>query len=289
MLWDLLVEPFAGFGFMRRALVGCAALSLGVSPVGVLLTLRRMSLAGDALSHGVLPGVAIGYYIAGLSVGAMAFGGLVAGAVVAGLAGLVSRATALREDASLAAFYLSSLAFGVVLISARGDAVDLRHILFGGVLALDDTALVLIAASTSLSLITLALLFRPIALEAADPGFLRSASGLSAVAHFVFLALVVINLVAGFTAIGAMMSVGLMVLPAVSARFLARELGAMMAVAALIAFTASAVGLLVSFHFGLAAGPSIVLTAGGCYLAAMTFGPVGGLWTRYFPQQHLKE
>jgi hypothetical protein len=141
-----LFSPFIEFGFMRRALAGCLALSLGATPVGVFLMLRRMSLAGDAMSHAILPGAAIGYLIAGLSLPAMTLGGLVAGLAVAVLAGGVARNTVIKEDTSLATFYLLSLSAGVLIISLRGSSVDLLHVLFGSVLALDDAALFLLAA-----------------------------------------------------------------------------------------------------------------------------------------------
>jgi zinc/manganese transport system permease protein len=95
--YNALVEPFVEFGFMRRALIACLALSIGSGPIGVLLLLRRMSLIGDAMSHAVLPGAAVGFLFAGLSLPAMGVGGLVAGLAVALLSGLVSRTTELRE------------------------------------------------------------------------------------------------------------------------------------------------------------------------------------------------
>ena len=145
-MYELLVEPFAEFGFMRRALVGCIAIAVGATPVGVFLMLRRMSLTGDAMAHAILPGAAIGFLVSGLSLGAMTIGGLVAGMAVALLSGLVTRVTELREDASLAAFYLISLAIGVLIVSTRGSNVDLMHVLFGSVLALDDAALILLCS-----------------------------------------------------------------------------------------------------------------------------------------------
>ena len=96
-LWSLLVAPFAEFGFMRRALAGCLALSVSAAPMGVFLMLRRMSMTGDAMAHAILPGAAIGYLFAGLSLGAMTVGGIVAGLVVAVASGLVARGTVLRE------------------------------------------------------------------------------------------------------------------------------------------------------------------------------------------------
>lgn len=204
MIWNNLIHPFADFGFMRRALLGCIAIPIGATPVSVFLMLRRMSLTGDAMAHAILPGAAVGYLVAGLSLGAMTIGELIAGMAVALLSGFVTRVTALREDASLAAFYLISLAIGVLIVSTRGSNVDLMHVIFGTVLALDDAALTLLCSIASLSVLVLALFFRPLVLECADPQFLRSVSGLSAVTHFTFLTLVVLKLVGGFHALGTL-------------------------------------------------------------------------------------
>src|SRR3990170_3401885 len=152
-MYDALLAPFVEFEFMRRALVGTAALALGAGPVGVLLMLRRMSLMGDAMAHAILPGAAVGFLLSGLNLFAMTAGGLAAGLVVALLAGAVARATELKEDASLAAFFLVSLALGVTIVSVRGSNIDLLHFLFGSVLALDNEALMLIASITTLSLV----------------------------------------------------------------------------------------------------------------------------------------
>ncbi|MEL6318482.1 MAG: metal ABC transporter permease [Pseudomonadota bacterium] len=280
MIWELAVEPFAAYGFMRRALVGCLAIAVSATPVGVFLMLRRMSLTGDAMSHAILPGAAVGYLISGLSLGAMTIGGLIAGLVVALLAGVVTRATRAREDASLAAFYLISLAVGVLIVSTRGGNVDLMHVLFGTVLALNDDALALLASIATITLVLLALFFRPLALECADPQFLRSVSRLSAPTHFVFLGLVVLNLVGGFHALGTLMAVGVMILPAAAARYWARTLGGLMAVAVAIAAASSFGGLLLSYHHSLPSGPAIILVAGAFYVASLLGGPVDGLLSR---------
>ena len=152
-LYDLLVGPFAEFAFMRRALVATLALAMSAAPLGVFLTLRRMSLLGDALSHAVLPGVALAFMLFGLSLPAMALGGVAAGLVVAALAGVISRATALKEDASLAALYLVALALGVTLISRQGSQIDLLHILFGSALGVDEPGLLLVAGVASVSVV----------------------------------------------------------------------------------------------------------------------------------------
>jgi zinc/manganese transport system permease protein len=287
-LYDLLVGPFAEFEFMRRALVGCLALALGAGPVGVFLMLRRMSLFGDAMAHAILPGAAIGYLAAGLSLTAMTIGGLAAGFIVVLLAGLVTRATSLKEDASLAAFYLISLALGVTIVSLKGSNIDLLHVLFGSVLALDDSAMILLAAMASVTLVVLALIYRPLVLECVDPTFLKSVSRSGGPAHLAFLALVVMTLVGGFNALGTLLSVGIMMLPAAASRFWAVELTGMICVATLIGLVSSVAGLIASYHLGLPSGPAIILAAGVAYLVSLAFGPRGGLATRLLPQRHLE-
>ena len=285
---DLLTAPFVEFAFMRRALAGCVALSVGAAPVGVFLTLRRMSLMSEAMSHAILPGAAVGFLWAGLSLPAMTLGGLVAGLAVAMLSGLVARSTVLREDASLAAFYLISLAGGVLLISARGSSIDLLHILFGTVLALDDDALVLLGGISTVTLIGLAVAYRPLVMECVDPLFLRSVGRASGPVHYAFLALVVLNLVGGFAALGTLLAVGLMLLPAITARFWAVDLSGLLPASVVLALMASVAGLMVSYYASLPTGPAIVLAAGALYLASMLLGPRGGLVWRLIPARHLE-
>jgi zinc/manganese transport system permease protein len=285
ILYDWLVQPFVEFGFMRRALVGAVALGLGCGPIGTLLVLRRMSLMGDAMSHAVLPGAAIGFLIGGLSLPAMSLGGLVAGLVVALLSGIVTRLTPLREDASFAAFYLISLALGVLIVSTHGSNVDLLHVLFGTILAVDDPALLLVASIVTL--IVLALAYRPVVLECFDPGFLRSVGVAGGGVHALFLTLVVLNLVAGFQALGTLMAVGLMMLPAAAARFWAREVWSLAAISTMLACFAGYFGLLGSFYLNLPSGPAIILTAGMGYALSVLFGRRDSIRTRYLVRHHL--
>lgn len=280
--------PFIEFGFMRGALLGCVALSLSAAPVGVFLMLRRMSLMGDAMAHAILPGAAIGYLLFGLSLTAMSVGGTIAGLAVAIGSGLVARNTLIREDTSLAAFYLLSLSLGVLIVSVRGNSVDLLHVLFGTVLALDTAALALLWGITGVTLATLLVIRRPLILDCLDPDFLRQVSGLGGLAHYGFLALLVINLVAGFHALGTLMAVGIMVLPAASARFWVRRVGPLVLVATAIALFASVAGLLVSYHADWPTSPVIVLGLGLVYLLSMGFAPRGVLRQRSVGRSHLR-
>ena len=291
-IWDALFSPFAEFAFMRRALVATLALSCSAAPLGVFLTLRRMSLLGDALSHAVLPGVAIGFMVSGLSLTAMALGGVVAGMLVAGIAGAVSRFTTLKEDASLAAIYLVALALGVTLISRSGTQVDLLHILFGSALGVDSAGLLLVAGVATVSVVVLAAMYRGLVLETFDPVFLSAnysgrGGGLAKffgpwVWHQGFLMLVVVNLVAGFQTLGTLMAVGLMMLPAVSARLWHDSLPAQLVNASCQAALAGACGLLLSYHFDTPSGPTIIGCAGALYFASLLVAPGGWLprlWT----------
>ena len=284
-LHDALIQPFIEFGFMRRALVACLALGISCGPVGTLLVLRRMSLVGDAMAHALLPGAALGFMIAGLSLSAMSIGAFLAAMLVAALAGGVARFTSQREDASFAAFYLIALAAGVMLISVRGNSVDLMHVLFGSILAVDDAALLLVAGVSSATVVVLALVWRPLLVECLDPGFLRSVGGRGGWVHQTFLVLLVANLVAGFQALGTLMAVGLLMLPAIAARFWANDVARLSAIATGLAVVSGYGGLLLSYHAALPSGPSIVLVAGGVYLASLLLGSRDSLRSRWLATQ----
>ncbi|MFJ5355423.1 metal ABC transporter permease [Pectobacterium sp. CHL-2024] len=278
MLFHLIASPFIEFGFMRRALVGCLVITLSAAPLGCFLLLRRMSLIGDALSHAVLPGVAIGYLISGMSLLAMGIGGFIAGLAVAMLSGFVTRHTELKEDASFAGFYLGSLALGVTLVSLRGSSVDLLHVLFGSILAVDRAALIDIALIGSTSLLVLAMIYRALVIESFDVTFLRISSGrYRALIHGLFLSLVVLNLVAGFQLLGTLMTVGMMMLPAASARFWTQRLPVMLGIAVLQGMLASLIGLLWSYYAELPAGPAIILTITLFFCFSVCVGHNGGL------------
>jgi zinc/manganese transport system permease protein len=256
----LIVEPFETLAFMRAALVACLALALANGAVGTLLILRRMSLDGDVLGHAVMPGAAIGFLYAGPSPTWLSLGGLASGLAVAALAGLVTSERA-RRDAGLVVFYLVALSLGVILVAWRGSNVDVMHVLFGTVLAIDQPALLQIAIACSAIVLVIAALYRPLAVDSFDPAFLR-AVGTRAPYGAVFLGLVVLALVASFQAFGTLLAVGPLLLPAAAARPWGLGVAASMALAAGFGLAASVAGLLVSYHANLPSGPAIVLAAG---------------------------
>lgn len=279
-LHEWLIAPFAEFAFMQRALLGAVMLSVSACPIGVFLMLRRMSLTGDAMAHAILPGAATGFLLYGLQIIPMTLGGLAAGVIVALGAGTVSRLTIQKEDASMAAFYLISLALGVLIVSLRGSNVDLMHVLFGTVLALNNEALLLIGSIAVVTLAALLIFWRGLVAECLDPLFLRSVSPLGPVVHFIFLGLVVLNLVGGFQALGTLLSVGLMMLPAAAARFWTSRLEPMCVLAIAIGIASCLSGLLLSYHASLPSGPAIILSAGVIYIFSIFVGTRGILSTR---------
>jgi zinc/manganese transport system permease protein len=276
MSFDDLYAPFLEFGFMRRALVAALALSIATGPLGTLLQLKRLSLVADVMSHALLPGAAIAFLFAGFSLSWMGLGGLAAGLFIAVAAGFITRTTKLQEDTSFAALYVLAIALGVAILSTAGSNVDLVHVLFGSLLAIDDTALFLIAGVTSLTLLALALCWRALVASTVDPDFLRVRGG-AVTAHLLFLVLLVLNLVAGFQALGTVLAVGLLILPPATARLWAHSLPATVLLATAIAACASYAGLIASYAFELPSGPSIVLAAGVLYLASLVLSPTGGL------------
>ncbi|MDK1480985.1 zinc ABC transporter permease AztB [Sinorhizobium sp. 6-117] len=285
-MFESVFGPFIQYGFMQRAVIGSLLLSVSCAPVGVFLMLRRMSLTGDAMSHAILPGAALGFLLFGLDIIPMTIGGLIVGLVVAMGAGAVSRFTIQKEDASMAAFYLISLALGVLLVSWRGSSVDLMHVLFGSVLALNNAALTLIVIISLSTILALSVFWRALVAECLDPLFLRSVSRIGAPVHFLFLTLVVLNPVCGLQSVGSLLSVGLMMLPAAAARFWTNQVPPMCFIAIAIAAASSLAGLLLSYHASLPSGPAIILSAGAIYILSTVAGRRGVLRNAFSSRRH---
>jgi len=257
--------PFETFGFMRIALVACVALALSNGPIGTLLLMRRESLEGNVMSHAVMPGAALGYLYAGYSLSALTLGGLLTGLAVAGLAALTARSRPQHQDSRLIAFYLVSLSFGVLVVAARGSQADLMHVLFGTVLAIDVKALTLIASISSVTMLIVAIFYRPLMVESFDPAFLRAVGGGGGAFRAIFIMLVALNLVASFQAFGTLLAIGPILLPAAAARCWTNKVWPMIVLATVIGMLAAFAGLLVSYYANLPSGPAIVVGAGVLY------------------------
>lgn len=290
--FDILIIPFRDYPFMHHALVACLAISVSAAPLGLFLMMRRMTLMGDAMSHAILPGVSLAFVCAGMDLWFMTVGGLVAGLLIAALGGTISRLTPLKEDASFTGIFIIALALGVMMISLRGSPTDLMHVLFGNVLAVDNPSLILVTSVATITLLTLAIIYRGLIMECCDPGFLTAVKGRGGLIHQIFLMLVVLNLVAAFQVLGTLLALGLMILPALTARFWSERLDVMIGLSMVFAFAASAIGLLISYYIAkIPSGPTIILVAGAWYCVSLIVGPCGGILYRYLPRKHwdLKE
>ncbi|MBI1954544.1 MAG: metal ABC transporter permease [Proteobacteria bacterium] len=265
-MYDFFIEPFIQYGFLKRALLSSLFLSISAGPLGVFLILRRLSLLGDSLSHGILPGLAIAFLLYGFNIPFLTIGGMIAGLLVACLSYWVSKTTILREDATLTVFYLISLALGVLILSLKGGQMGLLHLLFGSILAVDKASLWLNGLVSLISLVTLFVIFKPFVYDCFDPLFAKTVRIKGQVYQTVFLLLVVITLVAACQTVGAMMALGLMMIPAITARLICKRLTTMLFLSSFLGIVTSYSGLLFSYHFNLPSGPSIILWAGGVWL-----------------------
>ena len=270
-----MVEWFE-YAFMVRALVATTVMSFAIAPVGAFLVLRRLSLAGEAMAHAIVPGIVIAFAVVGLSVSSMVAGGLIAGIAVAALTSLLARMTIIREDASLASLYLIALALGIFILSAAGSAVPLKSFLFGSVLGINNETLVLIGATTTITLVSFAFILRPLIANTIDPLFYESQTKYSGFAAHWFMFLVVLNLLGAFKALGTLMAVGLMILPATAARYWASTITSYLLMTFVFALLSCWIGLIVSFYLpNVPSGPAIVLVAAVFFLISLILAPQG--------------
>jgi len=274
-MFDLITEMFS-YAFMRRAFVVTTILSASVAPVGAFLVLRRLSLAGEAMAHAITPGVVIGFVTAGLSVMSLLFGGLIAGLGVAVLTAYLARNTILRSDASLASLYLIALAIGIFILSAAGSAVPLKSFLFGSILGVDDASMILVGGVATVTLVTFALILRPLIMSTCDPVFFESQVKRPWIVDQGFMFLLVLNLLAAFKTLGTLMAVGLMILPATAARYWSGTITAQLGLGFIFSLLSCWLGLTLSYVLPeTPSGPAIVLVAGAIFVLSALFGPLG--------------
>ena len=276
--------------FMRRALAGGALIGFTNGFLGSFIVLRRMSLMADALSHSMLPGLAIGLVLFGLHPGGLFLGGIVAAFLVAMGAMLLARASRLKEDASLAILYTVAFSIGVVLLQFVPTSVDLKHYLFGNILGLGDADL-WIAYGVTLAVVPgLLLLLRPLVLTLFDPMVARSQGVKVDALHVVLIAASVLAMISSAQSVGVVLMLGLLVTPAATLYLLTDDFSTMLWGGAALGSAGSVLGLLLSYRFErIPSGAAIVLVLGACFLGAWAFGPRYGLIARLRKRRHFHE
>ena len=276
LLQEFFIAPF-DYAFMQRGLLAAVLLGVSGGLLGVLLLLRRLALMGDALAHSLLPGIGLAYFAFGPSPGALLGGALAAGLLTSLGSALVTRLTRIKEEAAFAALFIIFFGSGVALVSAMRAKIDLAHFLFGHVLGVTHVDLLLAAAASTLTVAVLLVFYRPLVLESFDPTFFRALGGRGPVLHFAVLGLVVVNLVAALHAMGAVLALGLFILPGVTAYLWTDRLGVLFGLAVVLAVLGAVGGMLLSFHAGIASGASIVLILGAGFLVSALVSPRYGM------------
>jgi manganese/iron transport system permease protein len=276
-----ITEPFEN-EFIRTGATASIVVGILCGAVGVLVVTRGMALLADSFAHGVLPGVAIAVLIAGSegdpSQVAVLAGGLLGGLITAAGTTLIRRRSGLREDTAAAVMFVFMLALGVVLISQLSNfAVDLTAFLFGDVLTVDAADLPLTVALAAVVLGAFALLYRPIVLVSFDRRRAAAAGLPVERIELVTMLLLAVAVVVGFRVVGALLVLGLLIAPPAAAAMVTRRLPTMIAVSAFIAAISGPLGLLVSWHFDVAASASIVLVAVAISTALIVLRPLGRL------------
>ncbi len=261
-LWDIFVAPFTEYVFMQKALISCILLCLSAVPLGVFLLLRGLSLVGDSLSHGILPGIALAAIFFGMNPIALFIGGIAAGLIVAFVSNQLSSRSIIPEDASFTVIYSISLALGVLILFHHGTNTNVLHLLFGSVLGIDNTTLGLISLISLITILYLGLYRKLLLMYCFDPLLFQVAGKPHHLLMIGFLALVVANLVASYQAIGTLLALGLMMLPAIAARLLRNHYRQIFKLSSVLGIFGCYAGLLLSYHIDWPSGPSIILCLG---------------------------
>ena len=261
-----LIDPFLDNGFMLRALLAGVAVSIACAVVGTFVVLRGLAFIGDALAHGVLPGIA-----GALLIGAPGMVGAVVGALaMIGGVTLITRRSRLSTDTAIGLLFVGMLALGVAIVSRSGSfAGDLVAILFGQILGTGWDDIAIQAAATVGVAVVAVVCARPFLLLAFDPEQADVAGFPSRRYHAVMLLLIALTVVVSFQVVGTLLVFGMLLAPAAAGALLAHRVGTMMAIAALIGTASSYLGLLASYWLDLAAGATMVLVAVAIFFAVL--------------------
>ncbi|MDP2193045.1 MAG: metal ABC transporter permease [Alphaproteobacteria bacterium] len=261
-IYQIFISPFVDYQFMRYSLYACMSLTLSCTLLGAFLVFKRLSLMGEALSHGILPGVALAFMGFGISTIGFSVGGIIAGLLVLILGFRLSKNESITQDGALSVMYIIFLSIGYLLLSKANTGVHLMHILFGNVLAIDHITLQFIIIVSLTSFLLMLLLAKPLLLASFDPILMRLKGYPVGRLEACYLFLVVINLVAACQAIGTLMALGIMLLPAITSRLLCHQFNKMILMALSLGIVGNYLGILISYHYNLSTGPTIILVLG---------------------------
>lgn len=282
--FDAIVEWFLApfrFNFMQTALMAAVLVGLTCASIGVYVVLRRMAFIGDALSHTILPGVVIAY----INQWSLSFGAVIAGVVTALGIGWLSRREAIREDTAIGVVFTGMFALGVLLMSTTRSFRDFTHILFGNILGVTQSDLMLIAGITVAVLAMLFVFHKELELTSFDPIHAEVIGLRASHLRYLLLVLLAFTVVSSIQIVGVVMTTALLITPAATASLLTTRLWRMMAIATVVAVASGVVGLYASFYANVSSGAAIVLTCTGFFILAWMFHHVRHLWSDDAPPE----
>jgi ABC-type Mn2+/Zn2+ transport system permease subunit len=255
---DIFITPFTSNTFMVNALVAGILVSIACGVIGTFVVLRGLAFIGDALAHGVLPGIALALLLGFPGI----LGATVGAVVMIGGISLITRRTRLTSDTAIGLLFVGMLALGVVIVSRTSSfSGDLVRVLFGEILGISPSALIIQLAATVIILITVTICSRPFLLLCFSPEQAQVAGFSASLYHNIMLALIALTVITSFQTVGTLLVFGMLLAPAGAGALIARRVQTMMVWAAVFGSISVYLGLLASYHFNLAAGASIVLVA----------------------------
>jgi ABC-type Mn2+/Zn2+ transport system permease subunit len=285
---DFFLEPFR-YEFMQRAAVACLLIGFTNGYLGTLVVIRRLALMADALSHSLLPGLALAAIVVGLTPGGLLLGGAVAALFVAVGGAIIARSSRIKEETAIAALYIVAFALGVILIKYSRVRISLEHFLFGNILGVGNAELWLSFIITVVVLTALVLLHRPILLTIFEANVARTLGLPVSFLQVLLVGLIVLVMLSSLQAVGVLLSLGLLVLPAATLYLLTDRYNVMLWGSALLGMGGAVLGLFLSYFAELPPGPTIVFLLGLLFLAAYFFSPSYGILTRRLRGHHLHE
>lgn len=279
LLPEALAEPFQ-YAFMQRALLTSIVVGAVCGLLSSYVILKRWALLGDAISHAVLPGVAIAYLLGWpFFVGAFATGALTSLGI-----GVIERNSRIKSDAAMGLMFTAAFALGVVIISQIATSTHLMHILFGNVLGVRYPALMLTLVAGAVTLTVVLLFYKELLIYAFDPVQARSLGLNTRVIHYGLILLLTLTIVASLETVGIILVVSMLITPGATAYLLVNRLPVMMMLATLIGVVSAVLGLFLAFRFNVASGGAIVLVATAFFLLAFLFAPQRGVVARRLRQ-----
>ena len=267
------IDGLIQYEFLQNALITCLIVGLVSGIIGCFIVLRGMSLMGDAISHAVLPGVAMSYMLGvNYIIGASLFG-----IASAGLIGLVTQKSKLKNDTAIGIVFSSFFALGVIMISFAQSSTDLYHILFGNVLAVRQSDIIMTGVVAIVVLLGILLFYKELLVSSFDPTMAKAYGLNTQLIHYALMFGLTLVAVTALQTIGTILVVALLVTPAATAFLLTNKLKHMIFLSAFISIVSSVIVLFFSYSYNLASGAAIVLTAVVFFIAAFLFSPKQGI------------